>query len=75
MIQGWMAERLALLEYRDIDDIHRAIDYLNTTAHWAQSRASDEQLEAITDALLLAMHDLRTVLVRKKADRQLGDKG
>ncbi len=75
VIQGWMAERLALLEYRDIDDIHRAIDYLNTTAHWAQSRASDEQLEAITDALLLAMHDLRTVLVRKKADRQLGDKG
>ncbi|MFY9239224.1 MAG: hypothetical protein WAO78_10235 [Roseovarius sp.] len=75
VIQGWMAERLALLEYRDIDDIHRAVDYLNTTAHWAQSRASDEQLEAVTDALLLAMHDLRTVLVRKKADRLLGDKG
>ncbi|MBZ8118701.1 hypothetical protein KUD11_08570 [Roseovarius sp. LXJ103] len=74
VIQGWMADRLALLEYRDIDDIHRAVDYLNTTAHWAQSRASDAQLEAITDALLLAMHDLRTVLVRKKADRLLENK-
>ena len=27
------------------------------------------QLEAVTDDLLLAMHDLRSVLVRKKADR------
>jgi hypothetical protein len=26
-------------------------------------------LEEVTDALLLAMHDLRTVLVRRKADR------
>ncbi|MFX0547060.1 hypothetical protein ACEWPL_016095 [Roseovarius sp. S1116L3] len=73
VINEWMAERLELLEYRDIDDIHRAVDYLNTTAHWVQSKATDEQLEAVTDALLLAMHDLRTVLVRKKADRLLGD--
>ncbi len=70
-IQTWMAERAALLAQRDIDDIHRAVDYLNTTTHWAQSRASDEDLEEVTDALLLAMHDLRSVLVRKKADRLL----
>ncbi len=68
-IRGWMAKRKALLAMRDIDDIHRAVDYLNTTTQWVQSRASDEQLEEVTDALLLAMHDLRTVLVRKKADR------
>ena len=48
-------------------------DYLNLTTHWAQSRATDEQLEEVTDALLLAMHDLRSVLVRKKADRLLKD--
>ncbi|PVA11113.1 hypothetical protein DC366_04945 [Pelagivirga sediminicola] len=71
VIRDWMAERLELLEYRDIDDIHRAVDYLNTTAHWVQSKATDAQLDAVTDALLLAMHDLRTVLVRKKADRML----
>lgn len=68
-IEQWMAERTRLLAYRDIDDIHRAVDYLNTTTQWAQSKATDEQLEAVTDALLLAMHDLRTVLVRKKAER------
>lgn len=70
-IEAWMAERLALLEHRDIDDILRAVDYLNTTAHWVQSKATDAQLDQVTDALLLAMHDLRTVLVRKKADRLL----
>ncbi|ASM71597.1 hypothetical protein SULPSESMR1_00766 [Pseudosulfitobacter pseudonitzschiae] len=68
-IQSWMASRQALLAARDIDDIHRAVDYLNLTTHWAQSRATDDQLEDVTDALLLAMHDLRSVLVRKKADR------
>ena len=71
-----MEKRTALLARRDMDDIHRAVDYLNTTAHWANSRATDAQLDEVTDALLLAMHDLRSVLVRKKADRLLkGDKG
>lgn len=70
-IDNWMADRVALLAQRDIDDIHRAVDYLNLTTHWAQSRATPDQLENVTDALLMAMHDLRTVLVRKKADRIL----
>ncbi|NOC83893.1 hypothetical protein GS634_00345 [Ruegeria atlantica] len=68
-IAQWMDERRAVLAQRDIDDIHRAVDYLNLTTQWAQSKASDEQLEDVTDRLLMAMHDLRTVLVRKKADR------
>ena len=68
-IQRWMSDRQALLERRDMDDIHRAIDGLNLTTHWAQSKASDAQLDEVTDALLLAMHDLRSVLVRKRAER------
>jgi hypothetical protein len=72
VIRDWMEERAAVLAARDIDDIHRAVDHLNLTTHWAQSRATDAQLEEVTDALLLAMHDLRSVLVRKKADRLLG---
>jgi hypothetical protein len=70
-INDWMHARMALVAHRDMDDIHRAIDHLNTTTHWAQSKASDAQLEDITDNLLLAMHDLRSVLVRKKADRMM----
>jgi methionine aminopeptidase len=69
VIQEWTAERKALLARRNIDDIHRAVDYLNQTTHWVNSDADDDELENVTDALLLAMHDLRSVLVRKKADR------
>lgn len=74
-IKSWMETRAATLASRDLDDIRRAIDHLNLTAHWANSRATDEQLEDITDELLLAMHDLRSVLVRKKADRLMKDRG
>ena len=73
-IKTWMSERAALLAERALDDIHRTIDHLNLTTQWAQSKASDTDLEDVTDGLLLAMHDLRTVLVRKKADR-LADNG
>ncbi|NRA99761.1 MAG: hypothetical protein HRU32_08075 [Rhodobacteraceae bacterium] len=68
-IAEWMNARKSLLARRDIDDIHRTIDHLNLTTQWAQSRATDAELEDITDRLLMAMHDLRSVLVRKKADR------
>jgi hypothetical protein len=68
-IRAWMEERQALLAAREVDDILRTVDHLNLTAQWAQSRATDDQLEAVTDALLLTMHDLRSVLVRRKADR------
>lgn len=69
VIRDWLARRIAQLAARDMDDIHRAVDHLNLTTQWVQSKASDAQLDEVTDALLLAMHDLRSVLVRKKADR------
>ncbi|GGE34350.1 hypothetical protein GCM10011360_22780 [Primorskyibacter flagellatus] len=74
-IADWMEERVDVLAARDIDDILRAVDMLNQTAHWAQAKATDDQLDIVTDAMLLAMHDLRTVLVRKKADRVLRSRG
>lgn len=68
-IRDWMDRRAAVLAQRDMDDIHRAVDYMNLTTHWAQTKATDRQLDQVTDALLLAMHDLRTVLVRRQAER------
>lgn len=70
-VQNWIDERRALLARRDVDDILRSNDHLNLATQWAQSKATDEQLEAVTDTLLLTMHDLRSVLVRKKADRMM----
>jgi len=68
-IREWLTVRQELLTKREVDDILRTIDHLNLTTQWAQSRATDAQLEAVTDALLLAMHDLRTMLVRRKSER------
>lgn len=72
-IHDWMRKRKAQLAARDLDDIERAVDHLNLTTQWAQSRAGDADLERVTDSLLLAMHDLRSVLVRKKSERLLRD--
>ena len=73
LIEAWIAERQAVLAARDVDDILRAIDHMNFTTQWAHSKASDDELVAVTDPLLMAMHDLRSVLIRKKADRLMKD--
>lgn len=72
-IQNWVADRSETLDWRRIDDIARAVDHLNQTAHWAQTEATDEQLDHVTEGLLMAMHDLRSVLVRKKSERLIKD--
>jgi len=68
-IRQWMRSRRAVETMRQIDDVHRLVDHMNRTAHWAQGPAEDVQLDEVTEALLMAMHDLRNVLVRRKADR------
>ncbi len=72
-ITDWLAKRMAQLNARTMDDIHRTVDHLNLTTQWAQAKATDAELDDVTDRLLLAMHDLRSVLVRKKADKAAKD--
>lgn len=68
-IRGWLAERRAILARQEAEAVQRTLDAIGQTAHWAQTRAEDAALESVTDQLLLAMHDLRSVLVRKRAER------
>ena len=68
-IRAWIRERQAIVAMREIDDVHRAMDQINLVAQWPQSRADDVQLDEVTEPLLMAMHDLRSVLVRRKAER------
>ena len=68
-IEDWMQERISILAHRDMDDVFRLADQLNYISHWVQTKATAEQTEVITDALLLAMYDLRDLLVRKRAER------
>lgn len=71
-IADWIENRQALLARRQIDDILRTVDHLNLTTQWAQSKATPDELDAVSEGLLMAMHDLRSVLVRKKADQLKG---
>ncbi|WP_371036872.1 MULTISPECIES: hypothetical protein [unclassified Rhodosalinus] len=73
VIRDWMAERREVVAAREMDDIFRAVDHLNLTAHWAQTRATDAELDEVTESLLLAMHDLRSVLVRRKSEQLARD--
>ena len=47
----------------------KAAEQIGHIAHWAQFRASPAELDAASEELLLAMQDLREVLVRKAAQR------
>lgn len=68
-IGAWLEERRRILARREAEDSLRLVDGIDRTAHWVQSRASDADLDAVTDRLLLAMHDLRQLLVRRRAER------
>lgn len=68
-IAAWMAAQQAAAGARGVDDIRRTVEQLNHAAHWVQTRASDAQLDAVAQDLLLAMHDLRSVLVRRRSAR------
>ena len=67
-IDAWIVARRKVIEERRIDDLLRTTDHLNLTAQWVQTKATDEQIDMFADDLLMAMHDLRSVIVRKKAD-------
>ncbi|MEO1397680.1 MAG: hypothetical protein AAFU56_02285 [Pseudomonadota bacterium] len=73
-IEGWLETRREILAQRESAQVLSTIEALNRTAHWAQTKATDKDLGEVTDTLLLAMHDLRTTLVRKAADRVKSDR-
>ena len=72
-IETWLKARQKEMKARALEEVHRTVEQLNLTTQWAQAKATDNQLEAITDTLLLAMHDLRSTLVKKKAERLAKD--
>jgi hypothetical protein len=71
-IESWITQRQEIILKRQSDDIQRLVDDLNATAHWLQTKADDDTLDAVADNLLLAMHDLRSVIVRKKSEQLTG---
>ncbi|MEL6583848.1 MAG: hypothetical protein AAFQ36_08435 [Pseudomonadota bacterium] len=64
-IEKWIVARRKELNQRDMQDIDRLIDQLHWAAQWVQSKATKDQAEDVSDRLMMAMHDLRSQLVRK----------
>ncbi|SOH93647.1 hypothetical protein SAMN06273572_102325 [Monaibacterium marinum] len=67
-MQSWVEARRTELQTRERDDIERLIDQINSAAQWFQSRAEPSDIEAVSNRLLLSMHDLRSTLVKKQVD-------
>ena len=68
-ITRWLEDRRAVLSEREIDDILRTVDHLNLTTQWVQSKATEAEIDRVLDPLLMAMHDLRSTLIRRRADK------
>lgn len=68
-ITAWITQRQETLAQRQIEDIKRAIDTLCHTAHWVQTKATDAEINTFSGELLMAMHDLRSAIVRRKSDQ------
>lgn len=64
LIDDWLAKGNTLK-----GDAAKVVEQIGHIAHWAQFRASPDELATATEELLLAMQDLREVLVRKSAQR------
>ncbi len=67
-IEAWIAARQAVLAARDAEVPVQTAEAINAAAHWVQTKASAADMETHGETLLLAMHDLRSQIVRKKAD-------
>ena len=68
-ITGWLdtqRRRMAAREAARAEDLAEAI---NAAAHWAQKTATAAEIEACAGDLMMAMHDLRAVLLRRLGER------
>jgi len=68
-IGAWMAERRLAIKARALSDAAHLRDQLNVVTQWAQNKASEVEINEVADDLLMALHDLRQVLVRRKSER------
>ncbi|MEM9043452.1 MAG: hypothetical protein AAGC81_02065 [Pseudomonadota bacterium] len=61
-IESWVAEQAEHFPETEAD---RAIRDINLIAHWITTEAGDDEILTSSDPILLAMHDLRQVIVRR----------
>lgn len=68
-ITTWRDTRQADQKTRDAARIDLLVGDMNAIAQWVQADADDKQIAKNAQPILLAMHDLRTTLVRRLSDQ------
>ena len=68
-IAEWHDARKSDQKTRDAARVDRLIGDMNAVAQWVQANANDKQIAQSAQPILMAMHDLRTTLVRRMARR------
>ena len=69
-ITAWHEAREAGQQARDTARIDTLIGEINATAQWLQSSANGAQINAAAEPLLMAIHDLRTTLVKSMGGKK-----
>ncbi len=67
-IEAWISDRRKSGPQRDQLELTALIESLNRAAHWLHSRADKKAVMAQAEDLLFALHDLRSVVVRRMID-------
>ena len=68
-IESWITSRRAALDAREMTDLQRTIEAMQAAAHWLNGKADDAKVRDIEDDLLMAAHDLRLAIVKRKTGR------
>ena len=68
-IAAWYEVRNSEQTTRDAAQVDQLVGELNAVAQWVQADASDQQVAQSAQPILMAIHDLRTTLVRRMAGR------
>jgi hypothetical protein len=67
-IEAWIAARRAILAARGAERALRLVEEMNAVADWLAATATPGEAEAAAAPLLMAMHDLRATILRRKED-------
>ncbi len=68
-ITTWHDTRQADQETRDAARVDQLVGDINAVTQWLQVDANDKQITQNAQPILMAIHDLRTTLVRRLSDQ------
>lgn len=72
-ITNWYKARALDAHTRDNMRIDTLVSDINAAAQWLQADASDAHVSKNAETILMAMHDLRSTLVRRMTNRDTGE--